>query len=84
VDTERKAAEDLVDEIRYSAGRAETAHLSYVALVERCCERLASARVEAFRELAAALAHGPLPMPADVGHALRSGRQIRSAGREQA
>lgn len=84
VDSERRAAEDLVEGIRYSAGRAEAARLSYVALVERCCERLASARVEAFRELAGALAQGPLPMPADVGDALRSGRQVQSAGREQA
>lgn len=52
---ERKAAEDLLDEVRYSAGRAEEAHRGYSVLVERFCERIAAARLAAVEELAAAL-----------------------------
>lgn len=55
VDGERKMSERLLGEIGYSAARAEAGELRYVALVERCCERLAEARVAAFRELADAL-----------------------------
>jgi DNA-binding PadR family transcriptional regulator len=56
VESERTATEGLLAEIRYSADRAEAAALGYTALVERCCERLAAARLEAFEELAEALA----------------------------
>ena len=55
VAAERKAAEDLLDEVRYSAGRAEAAQHGYAALVERFCERLAAARLAAIEELAAGL-----------------------------
>jgi DNA-binding PadR family transcriptional regulator len=51
VESERKAAEDLLSEIRYSAARAEEAGMGNADLVERCCERIAAARVEALREL---------------------------------
>jgi hypothetical protein len=59
VAAEHKAAEDLLDEVRYSAGRAEAAQHGYAALVERFCERLAAARLAAIEELATALASGP-------------------------
>lgn len=52
---ECRESEHLLGEIGYSAARAEAGELRYVALVERCCERLAAARVAAFRELAEAL-----------------------------
>jgi DNA-binding PadR family transcriptional regulator len=55
VAAERKAAEDLLDEVRYSAERAEVARPGYAALVERFCERLAAARLAAVEELAAGL-----------------------------
>lgn len=55
VAAERKAAEDLLDEVRYSAQRAEEARRGYTALVERFCERLAAARLAAVEELAAGL-----------------------------
>jgi DNA-binding PadR family transcriptional regulator len=55
VASERKAAEDLLDEVRYSAGRAAAAQHGYAALVERFCERLAAARLAAIEELAAGL-----------------------------
>jgi DNA-binding PadR family transcriptional regulator len=59
VDTEREAAEQHLTSIRFSAERAQELDLGYAALVERCCERLAAARVDAFRELADALAVAP-------------------------
>jgi DNA-binding PadR family transcriptional regulator len=55
VDAECRAAEDHLGEIRFSSKRAEEVDLGYAALVERCCERIAAARAEAFRELADAL-----------------------------
>jgi uncharacterized protein YeaO (DUF488 family) len=55
VAAERKAAEDLLDEVRYSAKRAQEARRGYTAFVERFCERLAAARLAAVEELAAAL-----------------------------
>lgn len=58
VAAERKAAEDLLDEVRYSAGRAEAAQHGYAALVERFCERVAAARLAALEELATGLSVG--------------------------
>ena len=55
-ESERDASERLLEEIRYSADRAAVGRFGYAELVERCCERLAAARVEAFRELAEELA----------------------------
>jgi DNA-binding PadR family transcriptional regulator len=55
VAAERKAAGDLLDEVRYSAGRAEAAQHGYAALVERFCERVAAARLAALEELATGL-----------------------------
>ncbi len=56
VDAESVAARDHLTSIRFSAQRARELDLGYAALVERACERLAVARVEALSELAAALA----------------------------
>jgi DNA-binding PadR family transcriptional regulator len=56
VESEREAAEALLGEIRYSAARAEEVELGHADLVERCCERIAAARVEALRELSDGLA----------------------------
>jgi DNA-binding PadR family transcriptional regulator len=55
VDSERHAAEDLLNEIRYSAARAEAVAPRHVALVEHCCERMAAARADALQELSEAL-----------------------------
>lgn len=55
VDAEQRAAEEHLGEIRFSSQRAQELDLGYAALVERCCERIAEARVEAFRELSRAL-----------------------------
>jgi DNA-binding PadR family transcriptional regulator len=55
VAAERKAAEDLHDEVQYSAGQAEAAQYGYAALVEQFCERVAAARLAALEELAAGL-----------------------------
>jgi DNA-binding PadR family transcriptional regulator len=55
VDAEFQAAQDHLGEIRFSSERAQELDLGYAALVERCCERIAEARVEAFRELSDAL-----------------------------
>jgi len=59
VELERKATEELLEEIHYSAARAEEADLTYAALVERCCGRLASARAAALQELAEGLHEEP-------------------------
>jgi DNA-binding PadR family transcriptional regulator len=58
VAAECRVAEDLLDEVRYSAGRAEAAQHGYAALVERFCERIAAARLAALEELAAGLSAG--------------------------
>ena len=55
VDAEYQAAQDHLGEIRFSSERAQELDLGYAALVERCCERIAEARVEAFRELSNAI-----------------------------
>jgi DNA-binding PadR family transcriptional regulator len=55
VAAERKAAEDLLDEVRYSRLRAEAADYGYASLVERFCERVIAARLAAVEELAAGL-----------------------------
>jgi hypothetical protein len=55
VAAERKAAEDRLGEVRYSAGHAEEARRGYTALVEQFRERIAAARRAAVEELAAAL-----------------------------
>ncbi|CAO5237770.1 PadR family transcriptional regulator [Frankia sp. AgKG'84/4] len=68
---EQAAAQALLEQVRYSATRAEVAGLGYVGLVERCCERLAAARVEAFRDLADALAEGVAPLPDDADDTAR-------------
>jgi DNA-binding PadR family transcriptional regulator len=57
LDTECAVAEEQLAAIHVSVERAQELDLGYAALVERCCERLAAARVDAFRELAEALAH---------------------------
>ena len=62
VATEHDAAEELLDEIRYSLEHAGATGHPTVVLVERYCERIAAARVEALDELQAALA----AMPTDL------------------
>jgi DNA-binding PadR family transcriptional regulator len=59
VAAECRVAEETLAAVRFSAERARTLDLGYAALVERYCERLASARAEALAELAAALSTNP-------------------------
>jgi len=63
VDAEYQAAQDHLGEIRFSSERAQEIDLGYAARVERCCERIAEARVEAFRELSDALSAVPTTVP---------------------
>jgi len=59
VATEQRAAEDLLGEIRYSVERSGATGHPAVVLVERYCERMAAARVDALTELEQALADLP-------------------------
>jgi DNA-binding PadR family transcriptional regulator len=63
VDAEYQAAEEHLGAIRFSSERAQELDLGYAALVERCCERIAEARVAAFRELSDALSAVPTTVP---------------------
>ncbi len=55
VDAERRAADEQLAAVRFSAEQARSLDLGYAALVERYCERLATARADALAELSEAL-----------------------------